>query len=175
MVLVFVMKEFDKELKEVSRLMWGLDENSYSLERDAVKLLLNLEEKAEKYSLPIQPNLALIRGKLICGYKEEIGTMMNRKEKNKDKKRFVVNQLAEAVQCVEGYFSNARKQFEECEQICGQILMHAYNKGLHQLNQDLYMVVSQDPELAGALANVKSVIGGVNARYIFEQAQVYIQ
>lgn len=175
MILIFVMKEFDKELAVVSRLVQKMEINSYYLEQDSIKLLLSLEEKAEKYSLPIQPRLALIRGNLICGYKEEKTSIMNRKEKNREKKRFITKQLMEAVQCVEEYFTNARKQFDECEQICGQIVMHAYNKGLHQISQDLYTLASQDPELAAPLANVKSVIGTANARFIFDQAQAYIQ
>ena len=123
--------------------------------------------------MPIQPRLALIRGSLLCGYKDEMNSIMNRKERSRDKKRFIIKQLSDAVQCVEEFFMNARKQFDECEQICSQIIVHACNKGLHQMNQDLFSVVSQDPELAAPLINVKAVIGNINARVIFEQAQAH--
>lgn len=176
MILIFVMKEFDKELTEISRLVRELEANTYGLETDAAKLMLNLEEKAEKYSLPIQPRLALIRGNLICGYKEDLTSIMNRKERNREKRRFVIEQLSDAVQCIEEYFVNARRQFDECEQVCRQIVIHAYSKGLNHMNQDLLALAAQDPELAAPLANVMSVIGNTNTRFIFEQvqAQAYI-
>lgn len=174
MVLIFVMKEFDKELTHISELVQKLESNSYELEQESVNLLHNLEKKAEKYSLPIQPKLALIRGKLLCGYKESSANP-NRKERNQEKKRFVITQLSEAAICVEEYFAVARKQFDECEQICGQIITHAYSRGLQADTTDLFKMVSTDSELSVPLANVIAIIGTVNARIIFEQAQVYVQ
>ena len=174
MILIFVMKEFDKELSEISTLIRTLESDFYEMERETGNLVQRLEDMAGKYSLPIQPKLALIRGNLICGYKEE-GTMQSRKEKLTEKKRFLVQQLAEAAECIENYFMPARKQFDECEKICGQIIVHAYHKGLGGQGEDLLTQVLQDAELAAHLMNVKAVVGGVNTRIIFEQAQVYMK
>lgn len=171
MVLIFVMQEYDEQLREVSNLMEQLANNSQELNRNAIRVVKNLEDRAQKYSLSIQPQLALIRGNLLCGYHEDNKQQLNRKEKNMEKKRFVVEQLSKAVSCIEEYFQTARKQFQECEQVCGQIIMHAYNKGLRQQGRDLFSIVVTDTELSVALANVIALIGSLNARIVFEQAE----
>lgn len=171
MILIFVMQEYDEQLKEISTLMEQLANNSQDLNRNAIRVVKNLEERAQKYSLSIQPQLALIRGNLLCGYHEDNKQQLNRKEKNIEKKRFIVDQLSQAVSCIEEYFQTARKQFQECEQVCGQIVMHAYNKGLKQQGRDLFPIVAADAELSGALANVIALIGSLNARIVFEQAE----
>lgn len=171
MVLFFVMQEYDEQLRELSRIMELLDKDSQALNQNAIQLVKNLEERAQKYSLPIQPKLALVRGTLLCGYQEEKQGQLNRKEKAAAKKSFIVNQLSIAVSCIEEYFQTARKQFEECEKLCGQIIMHAYSKGLHKETQDLFSLVAVDVELSPHLANVIALIGSVNARVIFEQAK----
>lgn len=171
MVLFFVMQEYDEQLREISRIMELLERDSQTLNQNAIQLVKNLEEMAQKYSLSIQPELALVRGKLLCGYQEEKQAQLNRKEKTAAKKSFIVNQLSVVVSCIEEYFQKARKQFEECEQLCGQIIMHAYSKGLHKETQDLFSLVAADVELSPHLSNVIALIGSVNARVIFEQAK----
>lgn len=135
----------------------------------------NLEEKAEKYALPIQGELALIRGKLVCGYSEAKANTLSRKDRGRERQRYTLEQLSDAVMLVEEYFRAARKQFEECEQICGQIIINAYYKGMNRQGQDLYLQVSQDAELAPYLAKVQGVVGCANSRVIFEQAKGYIK
>lgn len=85
----------------------------------------------------------------------------------------VVSELAEATRLAEEYFDRARKQFEECEQLCGQIIINAYYRGLQQQKQDLYLLVSQDEELGPHMAKINGAVGCANTRVIFEQAKVY--
>ena len=55
--------------------------------------------------------------------------------------------------------------------MCGQIIMHAYNKGLKQQGRDLFPIVVADTELSVALANIIALIGSINTRIVFEQAE----
>lgn len=173
MILIMVMHEFDRKLTEISDLIHNMECGNYQFERDAVKMVLDIEEMAERYSLPIQADLALVRGKLLCGYPEEKASLLSRKERGREKQRYIVTLLFEAVKLVEDYFRGARKQFNDCEQVCGQIIVNAFYKGLHQQNQDLYVLVSQDADLGPHLAEVHSAVGCANARVIFEEAKVY--
>lgn len=175
MILIMVMQEFDRKLAEMSGLIRSMDSESLRFERDAIKMVMDMEKMAETYALPIQAELALVRGKLICGYPENKSNRLSRKERSKEKLRFIVNQLTEAVCLAEKYFEGARKQFEECEQVCGQIIINAYYRGLQKQKQDLYLLVSQDEELGPHMAKVNGLVGCANARVIFEQAKVYVR
>lgn len=173
MILIMVMHEFDRKLAEVSQLIRNMECSNYQFERDAVKLVLDIEGMAERYGLPIQADLAIVRGKMLCGYPEEKASLLSRKERGREKQRYTVTLLSEAVKLVEDYFVGARKQFNDCEQVCGQLIVNAFYKGLHQENQDLYVLVSQDADLGPHLADVHGAVGCANARVIFEQAKVY--
>ncbi len=173
MILIMVMQEFDEKLKEVSDLIRRMNTDTYHFERDAVRLALDVEEMAEKYGLHIQPDLALIRGNLMCGYHEEKGCILSRKERGKEKQRYILNELAKLVRLVEKYFADAREQFQKCEKVCGQIIINAYYRGLNQKNKDLYVAASQDAELAPHMAEINGAVGCANAKVIFEQAKAY--
>lgn len=173
MILIMVMQEFDRKLAEVSGLIRSMDSEAHRFERDAIKLVMDLEKMAETYALPIQAELALVRGRLLCGCPEDKAGRLSRKERSKEKQRYLINQLAEAVCLAEQYFEGARKQFEECEQVCGQIIINAYYRGMQKEKQDLYLLVSQDEELGAHMAKVNGVVGCANARVIFEQAKAY--
>ena len=173
MIFIMVMKEFDQKLTEISGLIHELDADSYCLERKAVRLALDLEELAEQYGLYIQADIALVRGELLCGYPAEKAGLLSRKERSKEKQRYIVNELSRLVQLVENYFADARKRFEECEQICGQMIINAYYRGLNKANSDLYMAISRDAELAPHLAEMHGAVGCANAKVIFEQAKAY--
>lgn len=171
MKLIMVMQAFDKKLTEITTLVQVMEQDSYHFEQDAEKLLSDLEEMAQQYAMPFQPNLSLVRAKLLCGNREKNSVDAGRKEKGREKKRYIVSQLSEAVGIVQGYFEDARKQFEECEKLCGQIIVSAQFKGLTEQASDLYTAVEQDGELGVHLANVKAVVGAVNTMVIFEQAR----
>lgn len=173
MILIMVMQEFDRKLAEVSGLVRSMDSETYRLERDSIKMVMDLEKMAETYGLPIQAELALVRGKLVCGFPEDKAKRLSRKEHSKEKQRYILTQLTEAVGLVEQYFSGARKQFEECEQLCGQIIINAYYRGLQKQKQDLYLLVSQDEELGPHMAKINGAVGCANTRVIFEQAKKY--
>lgn len=175
MILIMVMQEFDKKLTEVTDLIRNMGVDTYHFERDAIRLALDVEEMAEQYGMHIQPDLALIRGNLMCGYHEEKGCVLSRKERGKERQRYIVNELAKLVGLVQEYFKEAREQFQKCERICGQIIVNAYYRGLHQKNQDLYVAASQDAELAPHVAEINGAVGCVNAKVIFEQAKAYIK
>lgn len=173
MILFMVMQEFDRKLAEVSGLVRSMDTEIHRFERDAIKTVMDLEKMAESYGLPIQAELALVRGRLICGYSEDKGKRLSRKERSREKQRYIMTQLSEAVRLTESYFSGARKQFEECEQLCGQIIINAYYRGLQKQKQDLYLLVSQDEELGQHMAKINGAVGCANTRVIFEQAKKY--
>lgn len=173
MILIMVMQEFDRKLAEISGLIRSMDSEPYRFERDAIKMVMDLEMMAETYGLPIQAELALVRGKLICGCPEDKSNRLPRKERSKEKQRYIIAQLTEAIRLAEEYFDRARKQFEECEQVCGQIIINAYYRGLQKQKQDLYLLVSQDEELGPHMAKVNGAVGCANTRVIFEQAKVY--
>lgn len=173
MVFIMVMQEFDRKLAEVSGLIRGMEHDSYHFETNVIRVVLNLEQMAEKYALPIQAELAVVRGKLLCGYALEKG--QSRKERDKEKKRYVVEQLEDVLGIIEDYFSAARKKFDKCEQLCGQIIVSAYYKGMYQYKKDLYESVQQDEELAPHLAEVQGAVGFVNSKVIFEQAKEYVK
>lgn len=173
MVLILVMEEFDRRLAEISEIIKSMETNTHNLEKSAAEIVLSLEEMAEKYSLPFQANLALIRGRLLCGYPEEKSGSLSRKERSKQKQRYIVAQLSDAVAIIEQHFKSAREQFEECERICGQIIVNCYYKGLYHQKGELYDLVNTDKELAVHLAGVQGLVGFVNARIIFEKAKAY--
>lgn len=175
MILIMVMQEFDRKLSEISNLISQMENDFYHFEREALRLVLELEKMSEKYGLPIQKELALVRGNLVCGYSSEKAALLSRKERGKEKQRYVVQQLTEAVEHIEGYFSESRKQFERCEQVCGQIIVGAYYKGLYKQQQDLFLLAAQEEELAPHMAEIQGMVGCANARVIFEQAKAYIR
>lgn len=174
MKLFLVMQAFDRKLAEITTLVQTMEQDSYHFEEYAVKLLSEIETMAQQYALPFQPNLSLLQANLLCGNKEDSSPAANRKEKTKEKKRYVINQLSEAVRIVQQYFEDTRKQFDDCEKICGQIIISAQYKGLTGCTSDLYTAVEQDGELGAHLANVKAAVGTVNAMVIFEQAKAYM-
>lgn len=175
MILIMVMQEFDRKLAEVSDLISYMAQDFYHFERDAARLVLELEEMAKKYGIPIQADLALVRGNLLCGCPEEKAALLSRRERTKEKQRYVVQQLTRAADCVENYFAGSREQFGRCEQVCGQIIVGAYYKGLYKKQQDLFLLAAQEEELAPHMAEVQGMVGCANARAIFEQAKDYVR
>lgn len=173
MKLFLVMQAFDSKLAEITALVQTMEEAPYHFEQAAHTLLSGLEEMAQRYSLPFQPNLSLLQANLLCGYKET-GSDATRKEKSREKKRYIVNQLSEAVHIIQQYFEDARKQFDDCEKLCGQIIINARYRGLDSNMADLYTAVEKDGELGVHLANIKATIGTANALVLFEQAKLYL-
>lgn len=173
MIYIMVMQEFDRKLGEVSGLIQSMDSDSCHFQKNAIGMVMELENMAEKYGLPIQAELALVRGKLICGYPEEKANLLSRKVRSREKQRYIITQLSKAVELVEQYFEAARKQFDNCEQVCGQMIINAYYKGLDKQKEDLFVLVSKDEDLGPHLAEVYGVVGCANAQVIFEQAKVY--
>ncbi len=174
MKLYLVMQAFDSKMTEITALVRTMEEASYHFEQTAQTLLTELEEMAQRYSLPFQPNLSLLHANLLCGYKEP-GDDATRKEKNREKKRYIISQLSEAVRIVQHYFEDARKQFDECEKLCGQIIVNARYRGLESNTTDLYTTLENDSELGVHLANIKAAVGTANALVIFEQAKLYLE
>lgn len=175
MIYVMVMQEFDRKLGEVSGLMQSMDSNSYHFQENAITLVLEMEKLAEKYGLPIQAELALVRGKLACGYPEEKANLLSRKDRSREKQRYIIGELSKGVELVKQYFEAARKQFDSCEQVCGQMIINAYYKGLNKQKEDLFVLVSQDTDLGPHLAEVYGSVGCANAKVIFEQAKKYLK
>ncbi len=173
MKLYLVMQAFDNKLTEITAFVRTMEEEPYHFEQAAQTLLGELEEMSQRYSLPFQPNLSLLHANLLCGYKEPGGDA-TRKEKNREKKRYIISQLSEAVRIIQEYFEDARKQFDDCEKLCGQLIVNARYRGLENNTADLYTAVENDSELGAHLANIKAAVGTANALVIFEQAKLYM-
>ncbi len=174
MKFYLVMQTFDNKLTEITALVRTMEEEPYHFEQTAQTLLAELEEMAQRYSLPFQPNLSLLHANLLCGYKES-GDDATRKEKNREKKRYIVSQLSEAVRIIQQYFEDARKQFDDCEKLCGQIIVNARYKGLEDNTADLYTTLENNSEFGMHLANIKAAVGTANALVIFEKAKLYVE
>ncbi|WP_124100923.1 hypothetical protein [Ruminococcus sp. Marseille-P6503] len=178
MVLIPVMESFDGILSDMTALIGKLEKNSGDFFNESVAFVRRLENTAENYRLPIAGELAVIRGKLLCGDEEALDTAMyqSRKERRNQKQRFILRQLEQAYSCVQKYFSAGRRLFTECEGMTCQVIVRLISKGLlkkqdpSELSGALLMkMASADPELEPALTHIKGMVGAVNANIIFEK------
>lgn len=178
MVLIPMMESFDGILSEMTAIVCKLEKNSGDFFNESVAFVRKLENTAENYRLPIAGELAVIRGKLLCGDEDISDTVMyqNRKERRNQKQRFILRQLEQAYICVQKYFSSGRKLFAECESMACQVIVRLISKGLlkkhdpSELSGAMIMKkASDDAELEPALTHIKGAVGAVNANIIFEK------
>lgn len=96
MVLIPMMESFDGILSEMTAIVCKLEKNSGDFFNESVAFVRKLENTAENYRLPIAGELAVIRGKLLCGDEDISDTVMyqNRKERRNQKQRFILRQPA---------------------------------------------------------------------------------
>lgn len=171
MVFLLIIQKFDDKLKEVSELVNIMEQKSHEFEARTTQFLKELEDMAAEYSLPIQPKLALLHGQMVTGRKEE-KKKMDRREEKKERKRFALDLLSQAVGCIEEYFQEPKRQLSECEQLCGQIVNKAMEISPEGTEEAIQSTILQTPELCALLSNVKGVAGPLNIRLLLEKTIV---
>lgn len=179
MVLIPVMEEFDAVLSRNSELISAMEKGQYNFRELCVLYAKMLEEKAQKYSLPFLPQLTVLRGKMVLGMaRSEFPKNCSRKEMKSLEYKFYLTQINEAVSCVEQYFQSYRKSFEECEQLCCQIITSSIYKGalktlneyyIKNLKDGMMSFVMADEELAPVLVHIAGLIGKANMEIIFDK------
>lgn len=179
MVLIPVMEEFDAILSKNSELVNAMEKGQYNFRELCVLFAKQLEEKAQKYSLPFLPQLTVLRGKMVLGMaRSEFPKNSGRREMKNLEYKFYLTQINEAVSCVEQYFESYRKAFAECEQLCCQVITNSIYKGalktlneyyIKNLKDGMMSFVMGDQELAPVLIHIAGLIGKVNLEIIFDR------
>lgn len=175
MILIPMLEEVDRIMSRLTELVDKLDSNESELRLLSIAIVKELEEAAQKYRLPILPQLAVIRGKLICGAAKPSGTLSH-KDIKALQKRYILSQLDELNRCVQEYLADSRKAFYECERLACQIIVRLRAKGVldgytaANLNGDkLTELAAQDSELAPIVVHITGLIGAVNTKVIFDK------
>lgn len=176
MILIPIMDEIDKLIGELPAIIDGLEKNSIGIEKESVEYIRKLEDKARKYNLPISAELSIIRGKLLCGEAHNLtDENVSRKERKSEQKRFVLDKLEQAHNCICEYFKDNRKIFDECERLVCQVITRLNAKGtLNNVPDEitgkmLIKAASRDSELAPITVHIIGLIGAVNAQIIFDK------
>ena len=179
MVLIPVMEEFDVLLSRNGELVNAMEKGQYNFRELCVLYVKMLEEKAQKYSLPFLPQITVLRGKMVLGMaRSEFPKNCSRKEMKSLEYKFYLTQINEAVDCVEQYFQSYRKAFDECEQLCCQVITSSIYKGalktlneyyIKNLKDGMMSFVMTDGELAPVLVHIAGLVGKVNLEIIFDK------
>lgn len=179
MVLIPVMEEFDNAMQNITGLVDAMEKNQYNFRDMCIMHVKLLEEKAEKYSMPFLPKLSTIRGKLLVGInRSELGKTYGRKELKNIENKYYLSQINEVLDFIEQYFLPYRKVFDECEQLCCQVITNSVYKGaLNSLNEcyiknlkdGMMSFVMADAELAPVMIHITGMIGRVNMEIIFDR------
>ena len=176
MILIPMMEDLDGIINELPGLIDMLEENGGDLKKDSIGFVQKLETAAEKYRLPIAPQLSVIRGRLICGAPKPENTLLNRREYRALQKSFILSQLEAVSDCVNGYLADSRKVFAECERLACQVTVRLKAKG--ELDNyeaaslsggGIMALASRDGELAPIVVHITGLIGAINARIIFDK------
>lgn len=175
MILIPMLEKLDGIMSGMTELINKLNANEAELIKQSVEMVRELEDMAQSYRLPIQPQLAIIRGKLMCEPSKPNETM-SRKDSRALRKRYILSQLDELNRCVQEYLSDSRKAFYECERLACQIIVRLRAKGVldgytaANLNGDkLTELAAQDSELAPIVVHITGLIGAVNTKVIFDK------
>lgn len=177
MILIPIIESMDSILNEMPELVNKLEKNSSDLQNESINFIRKLEIYSEKYRLPITGQLSVIRGKILCSDAEFINAAkITLKEKKIQKKRYILNQLESAYNCVNQYLSDNRKIFTECERTVCQIIVRLKAKDLlrncnfNKLSgETLIKLASKDGELSSALVQITGLIGVTNTKILFEK------
>jgi len=179
MVLIPVMEEFDNILRGITELINAMEKNQYNFREMCILHVKHLEERAEKYSLPFQSNLSAIRGKLIVGFnRSEVSKTCSRKELKSIENKYYLSQLTDSIKYIEEYFLPYRKTFDECEQLCCQVITNSIYRGaLTTLNEHysknlkdgMMSFVMADGELAPVMIHIAGMVGRANMEIIFDK------
>lgn len=175
MILIPMIEKIDSIMCGIPQLVDKLNVNEPELIIKSIELIKELEETADKYRLPILPQLSVIRGKLMCGAAKPAGTI-SRKDMRALQKRYILSQLDELNSCVQGYLEDSRKVFTECERLACQVTVRLMAKGVLKeydaasLSGDrLIKLASADGELSPIVVHITGLIGAVNTKVIFEK------
>ncbi len=175
MIFIPMIERIDSIMRGISQLVDKLTENESELVSNSIYLIKELEETADKYRLPIVPQLSVIRGKLICGAAKPAETI-SRKDMKALQKRYILSQLDELNKCVQGYLEDSRKIFSECERLACQVTVRLMAKGVLKeydaanLSGDrLIKLASDDDELVPIVIHITGLIGAVNTNVIFDK------
>ena len=170
------MEGMDGILNEMPGLIDKLGESGGDLQNDSIGFVQKLETAAEKYRLPIAPQLSVIRGKLICGAPKPENTLLNRREYRTLQKSFILSQLEAVNDCIDGYFADSRKVFAECERLACQVTVRLMAKGelddyeaANLSGGEIMALASRDGELAPIVVHITGLIGAINSKIIFDK------
>lgn len=177
MVLLPMITEFDEALSEISELVAEMESRHPLFPEHCNQFLLRLEKMAQRYSLPIASELAVLRGETLC---KKAGKKGDRKEARRQRDETLMSALSQAKSIAEQYFSPWRKIFEECGALCRQMTAGAALKGLalgdprasNALDTAWHSLLN-DPEMAPVLAHVVGHAGLPNARILLDQSLSY--
>ncbi|MDD6573007.1 MAG: hypothetical protein PUF12_11550 [Thermoflexaceae bacterium] len=179
MVLIPVMEEFDNILKGITELVNAMEKNQYNFRDMCILHIKQLEDRAQKYSLPIQPKLSSFRGRLIAGFnRTELSKTCTRKELKNIENKYYLSQITDSMECVEEYFLPYRKTFDECEQLCCQVITNSVYKGalitlnecyIKNLKDGMMSFVMADEELAPVMIHIAGMVGRANMEIIFDK------
>ena len=171
-----MMESMDGILNELPGLIDKLGENEGDLKKNSISFVQKLETAAEKYRLPIAPQLSVIRGRLICGAPKPENTLLNRREYRALQKSFILSQLEAVNDCVNGYLADSRKVFAECERLACQVTVRLKAKGeldnyeaANLSGGEIMALASRDGELAPIVVHIAGLAGALNTKIIFDK------
>ncbi|MBR1423895.1 MAG: hypothetical protein IJ571_10730 [Ruminococcus sp.] len=175
MILIPILEKLDAIMSGITELINKLNANEAELIKLSVDMVKELEDMSQNYRLPIQSQLAIIRGKLMCGPSKPNETM-SRKDSKALHKRHILSQLDELNRCVQEYLADSRKAFYECERLACQVIVRLIAKGVldeytaTNLNGEKLMeLAARDSELAPIVVHITGLIGALNTKVIFDK------
>lgn len=176
MILIPIIEAFDGILGGMPELVNKLRENSPRLQAECAEFVERLENASEKYRFPITGQLAVIRGKILCGAPESEGENLSRKERKAASNRFLMGELEKACNCVSDHLAEERRVIVECERLACQVTARlAMEHGQGTLSgtaisgSELIRLAAADPELSPILAHITGLVGAPNTAILFDK------
>ncbi len=176
MILIPIIETFDGILGEMTGLVNKLRENSPQLQAECAEFVERLESASEKYRFPITGQLAVIRGKILCGAPEPGNENLGRKERKAAANRFLMGELEKACNCVANHLAEERRVIAECERLACQVtarlaMEHGQStlSGTEISGSELIRLAAADPELSPILAHITGLAGAPNTAILFDK------
>lgn len=176
MILIPIIESIDEILSDMPRLIDKLEAGQSRITEDCAAFVSRLEAAAEKYRLPITGQLSVIRGKILCGAPNDANTNLSRKDKRAVEKRYMIDRLESAYNCISAYLDGERKVIGECEKLVCQMSARLVAEGAlintepREITGKLLIgLAAQDNELMPILAHVIGLAGAPNTNILFEK------
>jgi hypothetical protein len=185
MIIVPIKEEFDTLLLRSGTLVTLLEERRYNFIGEVRSFIGEVEKLAEKYRLPIAPEVGILRGRLcvideMTGGEQKSGyNPENRRVYRRNRDAYALKQLDDLCRLVRGYFASSDTVFQETLNLCRQMAAVAQAKALlpafgaenkEAQIRKLWKKLEKDADLCSLCTHITGLAGMHNTIILFDRA-----